>query len=351
MHGVRSGTVQGMSTRSPCDGRRRGPSPEGAEPPARRAGQPRRDDRDQGGERLRGRRPRRLAAGRLAAPARRLLRRLPLPLGPRAARQRRAAAAAGRVRSARLGVGARADEPGAAAARRPRAAAPEPAAPARAARRRTTASSRRRCSCTPTTASRCTSTSTCCWRPTSSRCSRSAGSWRPGRGAGVAVERMENGVRFAVAGRDGRHRATTITADRPCEPRDGAAALRFALSLAPGGRGDDHAALRAPRGRRAGAGSAGAGAAPAARTRASPSAWLARAHDGGDRRRAVQPRAAALAARHADAALAARRGRLLRGGRAVVRDAVRPRLADRARRRCSRSTRRWRSRRCACSPG
>jgi glycogen debranching enzyme len=55
-----------------------------------------------------------------------------------------------------------------------------------------------------------------------------------GRGAGVEIERMENGVRFSLAGRDGRHRATTLTADRPCEPADGAGAVRFALSLAPG---------------------------------------------------------------------------------------------------------------------
>ena len=53
-------------------------------------------------------------------------------------------------------------------------------------------------------------------------------------GAGVEIERMENGVRFSVVGRDGCHRATTVTADRPCEPADGPGALRFALSLAPG---------------------------------------------------------------------------------------------------------------------
>jgi glycogen debranching enzyme len=53
------------------------------------------------------------------------------------------------------------------------------------------------------------------------------------RGAGVAVERLERGLRFAVRGRDGRHRATTITADRDCEAVD--RSLRFTLALPPGG--------------------------------------------------------------------------------------------------------------------
>ena len=35
-----------------------------------------------------------------------------------------------------------------------------------------------------------------------------------GRGARVAVEQIEHGVRFVTHGRDGRHRATTIVADR-----------------------------------------------------------------------------------------------------------------------------------------
>ena len=58
----------------------------------------------------------------------------------------------------------------------------------------------------------------------------------------------------------------------------------------------------------------------------------------------------ALAARHPDAALAPRRRRLLRGGRAVVRDAVRARLPDHGDADARRSTRRWRRRRCACWP-
>jgi glycogen debranching enzyme len=57
----------------------------------------------------------------------------------------------------------------------------------------------------------------------------------PGGGAGVAVERRPQGVRFAVQGRDGRHRATTVDADRVCEPGTHPGALRFALSLEPGG--------------------------------------------------------------------------------------------------------------------
>ena len=56
-----------------------------------------------------------------------------------------------------------------------------------------------------------------------------------GRGASVGIERMADGVRFALLGRDGRHRATTVTADRACEPTGAAGGLRFALSLAPGG--------------------------------------------------------------------------------------------------------------------
>src|SRR5215212_635924 len=55
-----------------------------------------------------------------------------------------------------------------------------------------------------------------------------------GRGRGVEIERREHGVRFAAHGRDGRYRATTVTADRPCEEGDRPGALRFALSLAPG---------------------------------------------------------------------------------------------------------------------
>src|SRR5215204_3794916 len=39
-----------------------------------------------------------------------------------------------------------------------------------------------------------------------------------GRGTGVAVEPLPCGVRFSVQGRDGRHRATTVDADRACEP-------------------------------------------------------------------------------------------------------------------------------------
>ena len=57
----------------------------------------------------------------------------------------------------------------------------------------------------------------------------------PGRGAGVAVERLERGVRFSVRGRDGRHRATTVVADRACLPGELEGSLRFPLRLPPGG--------------------------------------------------------------------------------------------------------------------
>ncbi|HKH18011.1 MAG TPA: glycogen debranching N-terminal domain-containing protein, partial [Solirubrobacteraceae bacterium] len=51
----------------------------------------------------------------------------------------------------------------------------------------------------------------------------------------VSVERLERGVRFRVRGRDGRHRATTIAADRDCEPGEREGSLRFRLVLAAGG--------------------------------------------------------------------------------------------------------------------
>jgi glycogen debranching enzyme len=56
-----------------------------------------------------------------------------------------------------------------------------------------------------------------------------------GRAADVAVEPLACGVRFSVLGRDARHRATTVVADRECEPGDEPGSLRFPLALAPGG--------------------------------------------------------------------------------------------------------------------
>ncbi len=56
-----------------------------------------------------------------------------------------------------------------------------------------------------------------------------------GAGTGIAVESVQRGVRFAVRGRDDRHRATTVVADRDCEPGDRKGSLRFRLALAPGG--------------------------------------------------------------------------------------------------------------------
>jgi glycogen debranching enzyme len=58
---------------------------------------------------------------------------------------------------------------------------------------------------------------------------------RPERTGAVRIERLGCGVRFALQGRDGRHRATTVTADRDCEPADRDGSLRFALTLPPGG--------------------------------------------------------------------------------------------------------------------
>jgi glycogen debranching enzyme len=56
-----------------------------------------------------------------------------------------------------------------------------------------------------------------------------------GAPASVAVERFGHGVRFAARGRDGRHRATTITADRPATAGEHEGSLRFKLTLPPGG--------------------------------------------------------------------------------------------------------------------
>ncbi len=91
-----------------------------------------------------------------------------------------------------------------------------------------------------------------------------------GAGPDVALERLAQGVRFAVHGRDGRHRSTTIAADRVCEEGEHPAALRFALSLRPGAaetitltyalhEGDDPAA---------------AAPGPPRRARRTPGAWL-----------------------------------------------------------------------------
>jgi glycogen debranching enzyme len=56
-----------------------------------------------------------------------------------------------------------------------------------------------------------------------------------GRGAGVTIEQLDCGVRFALLGRDARHRATTVAADRACEPGEHPGSLRFAVALEPGG--------------------------------------------------------------------------------------------------------------------
>jgi glycogen debranching enzyme len=54
-----------------------------------------------------------------------------------------------------------------------------------------------------------------------------------GGGDGATVAPLERGLRFSVRGRDGRHRSTTVLADRDCEADGGA--LRFKLALPPGG--------------------------------------------------------------------------------------------------------------------
>jgi glycogen debranching enzyme len=54
-------------------------------------------------------------------------------------------------------------------------------------------------------------------------------------GSPVAVERFHHGLRFSTRGRDGRYRATTVTADHPVGRGAKEGALRFALDLPPGG--------------------------------------------------------------------------------------------------------------------
>ena len=151
---------------------------------------------------------------------------------------------------------------------------------------------------------------------------------RRGRAPAWRSSASERGVRFSVRGRDGRHRATTVTADRDCRPRRrGTARCASALALAPGGEADDHAALRALRGRRAGHTRRSERPAAAARAHRS-TAWLERAHavvtDDELFNRVL--RRSLLDMRMLRSRLGGRR--LLRGRRAVVRDAVRPRLAD-----------------------
>ena len=78
-----------------------------------------------------------------------------------------------------------------------------------------------------------------------------------------------------VRGRDGRHRATTVTADRPVRAAANApATLRFSLALPAGRHGGDRAALPALRGRGGAAGARPSAAACAAR-RSSAQTWLA----------------------------------------------------------------------------
>ena len=56
----------------------------------------------------------------------------------------------------------------------------------------------------------------------------------PDPGPGPDIERIERGVRFALLGRDRRHRATTVTADRDCVAGSRPGALCFPLALGPG---------------------------------------------------------------------------------------------------------------------
>jgi glycogen debranching enzyme len=57
----------------------------------------------------------------------------------------------------------------------------------------------------------------------------------PGNADRVRTERLERGLRLAVRGRDGCHRATTVHADRDCGTGDADGSLRFVLALPPGG--------------------------------------------------------------------------------------------------------------------
>ena len=71
-----------------------------------------------------------------------------------------------------------------------------------------------------------------------------------GRGEPVAVERRADGVRFSQRGRDGLHRALTVTADRSAEPGEARARAAVRARAGAGWRGDDQAPLLPARGRR-----------------------------------------------------------------------------------------------------
>ena len=295
-------------------------------PPGRRR-EPRRHHRGQGGERLRRLPPGRLVPRRRAASARALPRRLPVPVRPRAGALRRPPAPAGQLRRPGSEAVHELTNPALAPAGRAAAAAAVAADPARAARgrRRDRRGDAARALLRPG-APRA--------RPRAAPRRRLPAHARHPRDRGrldEAARSASSGCRTACAsaptGRDGYHRATTIRADRPVEPGARPGSLLFALDLPPGGAETIrlhyalHDAEREPPPVPADA------PAPAARG-ARPDAWLAERTTVGDRRRAVQPRPAALPGRHPHAPLASRRHGLLRGRHPLVRDAVRTRLAD-----------------------
>ncbi len=56
-----------------------------------------------------------------------------------------------------------------------------------------------------------------------------------GEPGAVEIEHSARGVRLATVGRDGRHRATAVVADRDCEPGSRPGTLRWPLKLGPNG--------------------------------------------------------------------------------------------------------------------
>ena len=217
--------------------------------------------------------------------------------------------------------GSRADEPRPGTSGRPPARAADPADPARSPFARRHDACRSESTSTSTAASPSSSTSSWPSPPTSGRCWPCAESHRYRRRRS-ASRRPTRGMRFSARGarrrapRDDRHRRSAARRRRP----PAACGSTWRLEPGRGARRDrdlpaaTKAARRPPRGR--------ARVRPTAARRA-----------GAGRRRAVQPRAGALAAGPADAALLARRPRLLRRRHPVVRHAVRARQPDHRHRR------------------
>ena len=278
--------------------------------PAGRTRQSRRDDRDQGRQRVPGRDARWPPADRCRPSARTLVQGLPLPLRARAADLRRAATAAHRYRRCRHGGGARAHESGSPARRRS-AASRRVAAPAAGAQRRG-----RGCAAPAHRGAELP--------PPADQAAARAATWRglpaDARTARHRAEARAPGARGGPRGvHPGRARRGT-----PCHShtRDARRALprRRLAGLRPGSGGSRR---DRPRGGLRGLREQGRRGLEWRAPQAPP-----RHHRGHIGRSALQPDPGALAPRPRSPPLGARWALVLRRGRAVVRHAVRARQPD-----------------------